>query len=178
MKLSNQKRMLTITFLLALAAQVLPPSANAGSRMRVQVSVVDSSTSVPDFHNCDPNTFLPLDSGACVGIQATTGTTSGSVEATYFDEANFAVLATGDAPFSSFKTLTGSVQGRGSGSFTLFEEGVVSPSGHLASKWRVVKGSGTANLVGISGSGEIVGTYDSSTALATGTLSGVLGFDK
>ncbi|MGH7779024.1 MAG: DUF3224 domain-containing protein, partial [Candidatus Binataceae bacterium] len=102
----------------------------------------------------------------------------GDVEASFLAEVNFAILANGEAPFTVYETFTGTVAGRGAGSFTVFEVDSVAPNGHVTGNWRIVKGSATGGLVGMTGGGKAIGTYDSTTGLVTGVLSGVLHFSK
>jgi len=152
--------------------------ADAGQTLPVRIKVVDSTvTALQD--NCDPSTGLPLPGdGACAGIQTTLGNSSGSLAATYVAQINFAVLTSGEAPFTSFDTFTGSLKGRGAGSFTALEIDNITPSGKITGIWNVVEGSGAGNLKGISGWGSVTGTYDPTTVLATGYLSGFVHFDK
>ena len=128
---------------------------------------------------CDPATGLPSPGeAACVGIESLTGSATGSIDASYLSEVNFAVLANGSAPYTDFKQLTGTVTGRGSGSFVVLEVGTIAPNGEIEGRWRVVEGSGTGDLVGVTGRGRIVGVYDAATGLGSGHWSGVLRFRR
>jgi hypothetical protein len=171
-------RLFVAAVLAVFAAPLLVSPARAGSSLRVHLDVADNAiTALQD--TCDPNTGLPNPGdAACIGIETTTGASSGALDATYLAEINFAVLADGTAPFTSIETFTGTVAGRGPGSVTVLEIDNIDAAGVLTGKWRVLKGSGSGALEGVTGSGKVAGTYDATTGFATGTLSGVLHFHK
>ena len=54
---------------------------------------------------------------------------------------------------------TGTLKGRGTGSFVALDyDAYVTPSGFQSGKLRIVDGTGTGDLVGISGSGSYAGS--------------------
>ena len=154
------------------------PARAANSNVSVHATFTDNSTNVPDFQNCDPVTFLPPDGGACIGIQTSFGTSTGTIEGSYATEIDFAVLASGESQFTDYNRNTASVEGRGSGSFTVFESATLSASGNIKGNWQIVKGSGTGDLARISGKGKLTGIYNPNTGLSTVSYTGVLHFGK
>lgn len=178
MKFSRLKRVLAAIVFAVLATPTVPARADAGSSLRFHATSADKAITALEW-TCDPNTGLPNPGdGACVGIETITGTKSGDIEADYLAEINFAVLESGEAPYTSFTRFTGSVAGHGSGSYTVLEIGGVAPSGEITASWHVIEGSATGDLVGMTGKGKVVGTYDSTTGLGSGVFSGVLHFPK
>jgi hypothetical protein len=178
MKFSDLKRVwAAIAFAIA-AAPLLAATAYAGPSLNVHATFADNEiTALED--NCDPSTGLPFTGdAACIGIETITGSFSGDLQGTYLSEIDFAVLANGEAPYSTFTTFSVTVAGHGSGSFTDFEVGSIAPSGEITGKWRVLNGSGTGELAGITGKGKVAGTYDPNTGLSTGPWSGVFHFAK
>ena len=178
MQFSNLKKGMVAAIAVVLTIPLMTAKAIAGSSLRVQATIADNAiTALED--TCDPTTGLPkLGDGACVGIETISGAISGNIAASYLAEINFTVLASGEAPVTSFTQFTGTVAGHGSGSFTILEVDSISPSGEITGQWRVVEGSANGDLVGMSGGGKIVGTYDSATGLGSGLFSGVLQFSK
>jgi hypothetical protein len=175
---TSLKRMLAAMVFAIFAAPLVAATADAGSSLRIHPTVADNAITALEW-TCDPSTGLPyVGDAACIGIETTTGTFSGDIEGTYLAEIDFAVLADGEAPFTSFETITGTVAGHGSGSFTVLEVDTISPSGELTGRWRVIERSGTGDLVGITGKGKVAGTYDATTGLASGQFTGVLHFSK
>ncbi len=177
-KFCNVRRVLAGLILAIFATPLLAAQAHAESNLRVRLDVADNAiTALQD--TCDPTTGLPNPGdAACIGIESTTGTSSGALEGSYLTEVNFAVLANGSAPVTSIETFTGTLSGPGPGSVTVLEIDNIAPSGALIGKWNVLKGTGSGALVGVTGAGKITGIYDATTGLTTGTLSGVLHLHK
>ena len=173
-KIGSKRNALAIAIVLALAGM---PEAAWAKTLRLQSSFAD--TGISDIETtCDPVTFLPKTGEAsCVGIQTTSGTESGAIAAGYLADVSWAVFESGDSVYTAYTTFTGTIAGHGSGSFTILESsGFISSLGKLTARWQVLKGSATGDFAGMTGSGKIQGTYDSTTGLATGTKSGVLHF--
>lgn len=64
----------------------------------------------------------------------------------------YLIAYTGDSgPYTGYTQFTGTLDGR-TGSFVMAEEGVFAP-GTATSQWRIVEGSGTDGLAGITGTG-------------------------
>jgi hypothetical protein len=178
MKFSNLKRAWAAIVFAIAAASLLAAPANAGPSLHVHATYADNAITALEW-TCDPSTGLPYaGDAACTGIETTTGSLSGDLQGTYLSEINFAVLASGEAPWTNFTTFSVTVAGHGSGSFTDFEAGSIAPSGKVTGKWQVEKLTGTGDLVGITGKGNVAGTYDPNTGLSTGPWSGVLHFSK
>ena len=177
MILSGLKQVVVTSILAGVVGWVLPAWAG-GSNVAVHAKLTDSSTNVPDFQNCDPVTFLPPDGGACIGIQTTFGTGSGTIEGSYVSEIDFAVLANGESQFTDYTRYAASVSGHGSGSFTVFEVATLDANGEIEGNWQIVKGSATGDLAGMRGKGKLTGSYDPNTALGVVSYTGVLHFSK
>ena len=178
MKFSKLNRVLAAIVFAVLATPLLAARADAGSSLHVRAPLGDNAITALEW-TCDPSTGLPNPGdGACIGIETLTGAISGDIEGSYLAEVDFAVLENGEAPFTTFEKFTATIAGHGSGTFTVLEIDDIAPSGVITGKWQIVERSATGDLVGMTGKGQVVGTYDSTTGFASGTLSGVLHFSK
>ncbi len=76
-KFSNLKRVWAAIIFAIVAAALLAARANAGSSMRVHISVADNAILALE-DTCDPSTGLPYPGdAACIGIETLTSTASG-----------------------------------------------------------------------------------------------------
>ena len=115
-----------------------------------------STTTAADPGSCDANTFLPKTGDAsCVGTLAYAVTNTGSLQGQGTDEVAFVALVNGEYIFTDYFEFTGTVSGLGTGSFAVIDyNGVVQPDGSSTWLWRVVNGSGSGQLAGITGNGK------------------------
>lgn len=163
---------------IAFALVFLPALTNAhgASSVRFESAIADHEI-VALTHTCDPDTGLPVGgNGACAGIETLNGSISGGLNATYFAEVNFATLADGTTPFTSFDVISGTVDGHGSGSFVVLEVCRLAPTLDVTCRWSVIAGGGTDDFVDLTGAGKTTATYDPLTGLAAGRFTGVLYF--
>src|SRR5208282_5867761 len=158
MKDSIQKVTLAVvTVLLVLTGQVLVVMASDTVRLEVTATFVGFSAADPG--SCDPTTFLPNpgDQG-CIATLGELFTASGDFVGGAFVEATFAPLADGSDSFTDFQTWSGTINGRGTGGFTLLEyDGVTRADGSYTSKLRSVDGTGTGDFQGITACGSSKG---------------------
>jgi hypothetical protein len=119
------------------------PAALASGNVRVVSTATLSTYTAADPGTCDPNTFLPFSGDpACV--------------ATIFAEASDL--------FTDFQIWSGTIAGRGTGSFVIQEyDGVTKSDGSYTSKLRVVDGTGTGDFAGITGKGTSAGNLSGGT---------------
>ena len=107
-----------LTSALTAALVILAPVAlanDAASSLRLESDIADREI-VALIQNCDPSTGLPIGrKGACTGIESFNGSLSGGLNASYYSEVNFAVLANGEALTTAFDIITGTADGHGSG---------------------------------------------------------------
>lgn len=178
MKSCNLKRVQAGIMVAFCATPLFAAQVHAGSTLPMPISLNAADTAITALQdNCDPSTGLPNPGdAACIGIETLIGTASGELNGSYLAEVNFAVLQDGSAPVTSIETYTGTVPHRGSGSVTVLEVDSIDPTGALTGKWRVLKGTGSGALAGVTGRGTVAGFYNAGTGLSTATLSGVLHF--
>ena len=136
-----------------------PPGAKAnGSRSRgvhIVVNTVDGAFTAGDPGNCDPTTFKPkAGDPACIASVGQEFSISGDFVGTGLFELTFTAFADGSTSYTDFETWTGTVTGHGAGSFVLLEyDGLMQSDGKSTSKLRILEGTGTGDLVGITGEG-------------------------
>jgi hypothetical protein len=128
-----------------------------------QISFTFTEVEVPinyDQGTCDPS-FLPYPGEpACVAYASGEYTLAGDLVGTEFEEDSLAYFANGTLLFTGYGMYTGTLKGRGTGSFVALDyDGIATPSGVQTGKLRIVDGTGTGDLVGISGSGSYAGPY-------------------
>lgn len=142
------------------ALSVLPPIASAegdGDHVSVQSSPITFTNADPG--TCDPVTFAPK-TGQPFCIESLTGTTnlSGDFVGSDLDEISVLLYADGSSNFTDYESWTGTFTGHGTGSFILLEtDGIMQADGSTTSKVRIVNGTGTGDLVGITGRGGFSG---------------------
>ena len=142
------------------ALSVLPPIASAegdGDHVSVQSSPITFTNADPG--TCDPTTFFPK-TGQPFCVESLTGTTtlSGDFVGTDLDEFTVLVYANGSSNSADYEFWTGTFTGHGTGSFVLLEtDAVVQANGSATSKVRIVDGTGSGDLVGITGRGNFSG---------------------
>jgi len=136
-----------------------PLTAKADAHQSRGVNVVVNTTNGPftagDPGNCDPTTFTPKPGDpACTGTLGQMFTASGDFTGTLLIEETFVAFADGSSSFIDFEIWTGTFAGHGTGSFILLEyDGTGRPSGVNTSRLRIVDGTGTGGLEGITGTG-------------------------
>ena len=144
--------------LTAISVQPLMASAEGdGVHVRIQSSPITFTNADPG--TCDPSTFTPAP-GQPFCIESLTGTTtlSGDFVGSDLDETTILIYANGLLNFSDYESWTGTFTGHGTGSFILFEyDGVGQLNGSQTSKVRIVDGTGTGDLAGITGRGGFSG---------------------
>jgi hypothetical protein len=146
---------------IALTALIVRPLMASAQGDGDHVSVQSSPTTFTnaDPGTCDPITFLPK-TGQPFCIESLTGTTtlSGDFVGSDLGEITILIYANGFLNFSDYESWTGTLAGRGTGSFILFEyDGMGQMNGALTSKVRIVNGTGSGDLVGITGRGTFSG---------------------
>lgn len=128
-----------------------------GAHVTIQSSPVTFTNA--DAGTCDPTTFTPK-TGEPFCIESLTGTTtlSGDFVGSDLDEITVLIYANGFLNFSDYESWTGTFIGHGTGSFILFEfDGMGQMNGALTSRVRIVDGTGTGDLAGITGRGTFSG---------------------
>jgi hypothetical protein len=79
---------------------------------------------------------------------------------TEFETDSMVFWPDGAISFTGYGMYTGTLKGRGTGSFVALDyDAYVTPSGVQTGKLRIVDGTGTGDLVGISGSGSYAGPF-------------------
>ena len=115
-----------------------------------------------DPGTCDPATYLPKDSDpACVAYVAAAETLAGDLVGTELEEDSLVGWPDGGYSITGYEMYTATLKGRGTGSFVaLAYDGYLAPppNGFATAKLRIVDGTGTGDLVGISGSGSLAGS--------------------
>jgi len=105
----------------------------------------------------------------CVSYLASAFTLTGDFVGTEFEEDSVVGFANGGYAFVGYGMWTGMLKGRGTGSFVALDyDGILTPSGFETGKLRIVDGTGTGDLVGISGSGSY--TSSAVTGIYPGTM--------
>jgi len=158
MKDSIQKVMLAaLTVLLVLTGQVLVVMASEPVRLEVTATFVQFTAADPG--TCDPSTFLPNPGDqSCIATLGELFTAAGDFVGGAFVEATFAPLPDGSDSFTDFQTWSGTINGRGTGTFTLLEyDGVTKADGSYTSKLRSVDGTGSGDFEGITAWGSSKG---------------------
>jgi Protein of unknown function (DUF3224) len=136
-----------------------------GNGLHVAIQSSPTSFINADPGTCDPITFAPK-TGQPFCIESLTGTTtlSGDFVGSDLDEITILFYANGFLNFSDYESWTGTLAGHGTGSFILFEyDGMGQMNGALTSKVRIVDGTGSGDLVGITGRG----TFSGDTSVMT-----------
>ncbi len=173
MKNSTLKGMLAaVIVLVALTGRPLTAAADGheSDGVHIVVTFIAGPSTAADPGTCDPTTFLPkAGDPVCIGTLGQTFTASGDFVGTLFVELTFAAFPDGSGRFTDFETWTGTVKGHGTGSFTLLEyDAFQQPDLTITSKVRILDGTGTGDLVGVTGSGSFTG--NPSTGVAKMTL--------
>ena len=113
-----------------------------------------------DPGTCDPSTYLPSPGDpACVLYDGGLYNLAGDLVGTELEEDSDIGWPDGDYSTTGYGMYTGTLKGRGYGSFVALDYGSGTPSGLITGKVRIVDGTGTEALVGISGSGTYAGSY-------------------
>jgi Protein of unknown function (DUF3224) len=114
-----------------------------------------------DLGTCDPSTGLPYAGDpACVASIGGTYTLTGDLVGTEFETDSLLFWPDGGISFTGYGVYTGTLNGHRTGSFVAFDyDAYVTPSGVQTGKLRIVDGTGTGDLVGISGSGSYTGAF-------------------
>jgi hypothetical protein len=161
-----------VTVMLVLIGQV--PVAMASEPIRLEVTATFVGFTAADPGSCDPNTFLPNPGDeVCIATLGELFTSSGDFAGGAFVEATFAPLADGSDSFTDFQTWSGTVNGHGTGAFTLLEyDGVTKADGSYTSKLRSVDGTGTGDFQGITACGSSKGNATSGFNTLTLTFPG------
>jgi hypothetical protein len=148
------------------ALSVRPVMGRAeGEGLHVAIQSSPTTFTNADPGTCDPITFAPK-TGQPFCIESLTGTTtlSGDFVGSDLDEITILIYANGLLNFSDYESWTGTLAGHGTGSFVLFEyDGMGQMNGALTSKVRIVEGTGSGDLVGITGRG----TFSGDTSVLT-----------
>jgi hypothetical protein len=158
MKSSILKGMLGATIAVA-ALAVRPAMARAEGHQGDGVRVVIQSSPIniinADPGTCDPSTFTPAPGQPfCIETLEATTALSGDFVGADQDEITILIYADGLLNFSDYESWTGTFAGHGTGSFILFEyDGVGQLDGSQTSKVRIVDGTGSGDLTGITGRG-------------------------
>ena len=109
---------------------------------------------------CDPSTYLPPDSDpACVYYEATAYMTTGDFVGTEFEEDSLVAYPNYAVAYAGYGVFSGTLKGRDTGTFVILDTGSSTASGFITGTLRIVDGTGTGDLVGISGSGTYAGSY-------------------
>lgn len=144
--------------LTAISVQPLMASA-AGDGVHVMIQTSPITFTNADPGTCDPLTFAPK-TGQPFCMLSVTGTTtlSGDFVGSDLDEISALLYADGSSNFTDYESWTGTFTGHGTGSFILLEtDGVRQANGFATSKVRIVDGTGSGDLVGITGRGTFSG---------------------
>ena len=140
-----------------IASRPLAAKADGGrSRgVHIVVSTVDGAFTSGDPGNCDPTTYKPkAGDPACIASVGQEFSISRDFVGTGLFESTFTAFADGSTSYTDFETWTGTVTGHGTGSFVLLEyDGLIQSDGKSSSKLRILEGTGTGDLVGITGEG-------------------------
>ena len=114
-----------------------------------------------DLGTCDPSTGLPYAGDpACVASIGGTYTLTGDLVGTEFETDSMVFWPDGAISFTGYGMYTGTLKGHGTGSFVALDyDGYTAPppNGVETGTLRIVDGTGTGDLVGISGSGSFAG---------------------
>lgn len=142
---------------IVLTALIVRPLMASAQGDGDHVSIQSSPTSFinADPGTCDPITFAPK-TGQLFCIESLTGTNTltGDFVGTDLIEVSVLVYADGSSNFTDYESWTGTVTGHGTGSFILLEtDGILHADGSATTKVRIVNGTGTGDLAGITGSG-------------------------
>jgi hypothetical protein len=143
--------------LVALSLRPIIAKADGHEGDGVHVVIPSSAISFTnaDPGTCDPVTFAPK-TGQQFCIASLTGTTtlSGDFVGTDLDEITILFYADGSSNFTDYESWTGTLKGHGTGTFILLEyDAVLQANGSTTSKVRIVDGTGTGDLIGITGRG-------------------------
>jgi Protein of unknown function (DUF3224) len=169
MKNSIQKGILAaVTVLLLITGQALVVMASETVRLEVTATFVEFTAADPG--TCDPNTFLPNPGDqVCIATLGELFAASGDMTGGASVEATFAPFPDGSDSFTDFQTWSGTVNGHGTGAFTLLEyDGVTQADGSYTSQLRSVDGTGTGDFKGITARGSSKG--NATTGFNTLTL--------
>jgi hypothetical protein len=138
---------------IALTALGVRPVIASAEHVSVQSSPTTFTNADPG--TCDPITFAPK-TGQLFCIESLTGTNTltGDFVGTDLIEVSVLVYADGSSNFTDYESWTGTVTGHGTGSFILLEtDGILHADGSATTKVRIVNGTGTGDLAGITGRG-------------------------
>jgi hypothetical protein len=117
---------------------------------------------------CDPLTYLPyLGEPACVYYEATAYLTTGDFVGNEFEEDSLVAYPNGAVAYAGYGVFTGTLKGRDTGTFVILDTGSSTASGFITGTLRIVNGTGSGDLVGISGSGSYAGSYLTPVATMT-----------
>ena len=159
MKNSILKGMLAaVIVLVAFTGRPLLAAASGAEQISVTFTLVDYPNADPG--TCNPSTYLPYAGDpACIAYLAAAYTETGDFVGTESEEDSLVFFANGGAAFAGYENWIGTLKGRGTGSFVVLGyDGIETPSGMDWGKLRIVDGTGTGDLVGISGSGRYTGS--------------------
>lgn len=167
MKNSILKAMLAaVVVLVALTGRPLVAAASGAKQITITFTFVANQNLDPG--TCDPSTYRPsAGDPACIAYVAITNTETGDLVGTEFEEDSLLGFANGGLSYVGYEIWTGTLKGRGTGSFVVLEyDGIETPSGSEAGELRIVHGTGTGDLVGISGSGSYTGSGETGITVA------------
>jgi Protein of unknown function (DUF3224) len=157
MKISIVKGILGAAVVVAmLSGRAMPAQADKDDNVTIVVDAVPGPFTGGDPGTCDPTTFSPKPGDPmCVGEIGEVFTISGGMVGSLQFEESFAEFADGTFPIlNDWEAWTGTINGRGTGSFTLQEYDIVSKlNGDYHSLLRIVPGSGSGDFEGITGAG-------------------------
>jgi len=114
----------------------------------------------------DENTYQELDGGGKLTKASVEFTLEGELAGQAAWDAVMCYRPDGSAVFTGYQRMTGQLASR-TGTFVLLADGEF-VAGEARSRWRVVEGTGTGELAGLTGSG---------SAIATATPPGTFTFD-
>ena len=142
---------------MALAICTLRPmiASAQGDGFHVMIQSSPSNFINADPGTCDPVTFAPKSGQPfCVLSLTATNTLSGDFVGTDLDEVSALLYADGATNFTDYESWTGTLKGHGTGSFVLLEsEGILQADGSATTQVRIVNGTGSGDLTGITGRG-------------------------
>jgi hypothetical protein len=160
MKNSILKAMLAaVIVLVALIGRPLLAAASRAEKISFTYTFVGYTNLDPG--TCDPSTYLPYAGDpACVLYSGSQFTLAGDLVGTELEEDSDVGWPDGSYSSTGYGMYTGTLKGHGTGSFVALDyDGYTAPppNGVETGTLRIVNGTGTGDLVGISGSGSFAG---------------------
>jgi hypothetical protein len=142
----------------AILAAMLTPASAANAATPRHIALAATYTGGPDTitsFRCVPAAAPSTCHGTAEGVATYAGGWTGTSHYVY----RFLVAPSGTVTVEISELIEGTVEGCGTGTFTVLTHETIEPSGTAQGRWVIPAASGTDDLSGLSGTGTSTGSY-------------------